>query len=156
MRVAVALGLICCGCLATPAMAADVTFSGTLLSLCSVALSTPGVLALSTDGTIFGSEEVGGVPAAVNILAVGSYTVTVAAPTRTAQPGAYDPTGESIEVSYSGLAGLGLISQAYTPNLTTFPIDTMPLSVLVMNNRITNPTGFAAGNYATRTVVTCS
>src|SRR5689334_1759687 len=103
MRV-VALGLLCCTCLVTPAAAADVTFSGTLLSLCSVALSTPGILALSTDGTVFGSEEVGGVPAAVNILAVGSYTVTVAAPTRTSQPGAYNATGESIEVSYNGIA----------------------------------------------------
>ena len=156
MRGALALGLFCCGCLTAPAQAADVIFSGTLLSLCSVALTTPGVLALSADGTVFGSEEIGGVPAAVSILAVGSYTVTVAAPTRTNQPGAYDPTGESVQVSYTGLAGLGLISQAYTSSLTTFLIDTLPLSVLVMNNRITNPTGFAAGTYETRTVVTCS
>jgi hypothetical protein len=156
MRGALALGLVCCGCLTAPAGAADVNFSGTLLGLCSVALTTPGVLALSADGTIFGSEEIGGLPAAVTILAVGSYTVTINAPTRIASPGGYDPTGESIEVSYSGLAGLGLINQAYTTGLTTFPIDTLPLSTLVMNNRITNPTGFAAGTYETRTVVTCS
>ena len=149
------VGLACCA-LVTPSAAADVNFSGTLLGLCSVALTTPGVLALSTDGTIFGSEEIGGLSAAVSILAVGSYTVTVAAPTRTNAPGAYNPTGEAIEVSYNGVAGLGAINQAYTSSLTTFPIDTLPLSVLVMNNRITNPTGFAAGTYETRTVVTCS
>ena len=120
MRV-VMVGLACCA-LVTPAAAADVTFSGTLLGLCSVALTTPGVLALSSDGTIFGSEELGGLPAAVTILAVGAYTVTVAAPTRTDAPGGYDATGESIEVAYNGIAGLGAISQAYTSSLTTFPI----------------------------------
>jgi hypothetical protein len=152
----VALGLVCWGGLAVPVAAADVNFSGTLIGLCSVALATPGVLALSTDGTVFGSEEVGGVPAAVNILAVGDYTVTVNAPTRINAPGGYNATGESIEVSYSGLAGLSLINQAYTTGLTTFDIDTLPLSVLVMNNRIINTNGFVAGTYETRTVVTCS
>lgn len=153
---AIVVGLVFCSAFTAPALGADVTFSGTLLGLCSVALTTPGVLALSTDGTIFGSEEVGGLPAAVSILAVGSYTVTVNAPTRTNAPGTYDSTGESIEVSYTGLAGLGVLNQAYTTGLTTFPIDTLPLSVLVMNNRITNPNGFVAGTYETRTVVTCS
>jgi hypothetical protein len=152
----VALGLVCWGGLAVPVAAADVNFSGTLIGLCSVALATPGVLALSTDGTVFGSEEIGGVAAAVNILAVGNYTVTVDAPTRTAAPGGYNATGENIEVSYSGLTGLSLISQAYTSAITTFDIDNLPLSVLVMHNRITNANGFVAGTYGTRTVVTCS
>ena len=152
----VAVGLICCTVSAAPAVAADVTFSGTLVGLCSVALTTPGILALSTDGTVFGSEEVGGLSAAVSILAVGDYTVTVNAPTRISAPGTYNSTGESIEVSYSGLSGLSGITQAYTSSLTTFLIDTLPLSVLVMNNRINNPNGFVAGTYQTRTVVTCS
>jgi hypothetical protein len=139
-----------------PSGAADVTFSGTLAGLCSVALTTPGVLALSADGTTFGSEEIGGLPAAVSILAVGSYTVSVAAPTRTNSPGSYNAAGESIEVSYSGLSGLNLVNQGYISSLTTFGIDTLPLSVLVVNNRINNPGGFVAGTYETRTVVTCS
>ena len=95
-------------------------------------------------------------PPSVNILAVGSYTVSVAAPTRTNSPGAYNSAGESIEVSYTGLSGLNLVNQAYTSSLTTFGIDTLPLSTLVMNNRINNPVGFVAGTYQTRTVVTCS
>jgi hypothetical protein len=152
----VVVGVVCCAFVVTPAAAADVTFTGTLLGLCSVALTTPGILALSVDGTTFGSSEIGGLPAAVSILAVGSYTVTVNAPTRVNSPAGYDPTGEAVQVSYTGLAGLGLVNQGYTSSLSTFNIDTLPLSILVMNNRITNPTGFAAGTYETRTVVTCS
>jgi hypothetical protein len=151
-----ALGAIGLGLVTTPSGAVDVTFSGTLVGLCSVALTTPGLLGLSTDGTTLGSEEIGGLSAAVSILAIGSYTVSVAAPTRVASPGGYNTTGESLEVSYTGLNGLSLVNQAYTSSLTTFDIDSLPLSVLVMNNRINNPSGFVAGTYETRTVVTCS
>jgi hypothetical protein len=155
MRILVPAAL-CASLLCGPAVAADVNFSGTLLGLCSVVLTTPGVLALSTDGTSFGSADLGGLPAAVSILAVGDYTISVAAPTRTNAPGTYNGAGETVEVSYSGLAGLSFVNQDYTTAPTSFDIDTLPLSVLVMNNRIVNPNGFAAGTYETRTVVTCS
>lgn len=150
------LGLLCCACLVAPAGAVDVNFTGVLASTCALALSTPGLLALNTDGTELGSEEVGGLPAVVTILSVGSHTVTVDAPTRTQSPGGYDATSEVIDVSYFGVGGLSAINQAYTSILTTFPVATLPLTVLTMNNRITNPAGFVAGTYTTRTVVTCS
>lgn len=154
MRTLVAAGVS--ALLISSATAADVTFSGTLSGVCSLALTTPGTLALSTDGTTLGSEELGGIPAAVAILSIGSYTVTVNAPTRTASPAAYSTSGEAIQVSYLGLGALSLVSQGYTASNTTFSIGSLPLSVLTMNNRIVNPNGFAAGTYTTRTVVTCS
>ena len=139
-----------------PASAVDVTFTGTLLSTCVLALSTPGLLALNTDGNELGSENLGGLPAVVTILSVGNHTVTVDAPTRTAAPGGYNATGESIAVSYFGAGGLSVINQAYTSSQTTFPVTTIPLTLLTMNNRIQNTNGFVAGAYATRTIVTCS
>lgn len=139
------------------AEATDVTFSGTITGICTLALSLPGTLAMSIDGTKMGSDEPGGIPATVAILSVGSNTVSVGAPTRTGSPGAYSPTGESVWVSYVGLGGLSLINHPYDTATSTFGINTLPLSVLSINTRILNAGhGFDAGTYTTRTVVTCS
>lgn len=143
--------------LTTSAFPVDVTFDGTISDTCTLALSTGGALALSTDGTVLGSEELGGLPAAMTILSIGTHTITVNAPSRTASPGGYVATGETVEIAYQGVSGLlGAVSQAYTAAQTTFPIATIPLSVLTLNSRIRNDGGFAAGSYQTRVVVTCS
>ena len=141
---------------AQPAAAVDVTFSGTLAGVCTLALSLPGTLALSVDGTRLGSEETGGIPATLTILSIGTNTVTVAAPTRTASPAAYVPTGEVVEIAYNGLAGLAGVTHAYTASSSTFGINTLPLTIVLFNSRITNANGFAAGTFTTRSVVTCS
>jgi hypothetical protein len=156
--------VICIGVLAVlasvqPVAAADVTFSGTITGVCALALSTPGLLALSVDGSKLGSEEPGGLPAVVTILSIGSATVTVDPPTRTAAPVApvaYVATGEVIEVAYQGLAGLSAVTHAYTAIQSTFGVNTLPLTVLQVHNRITNTNGFPAGTYGTKTVITCS
>src|SRR6218665_2680817 len=147
--------LLLLGC-AAPAGATDVTFSGTLVGVCTLALATPGLLGLSTDGEVLGSEELGGLSATITILSIGSNTVTVGAPTRTAAPGGYNASGEVIEVSYAGLGGLSLINEAYRTTSSNFAVSTLPLTALVINTRITNPNGFDAGSYGTKTVVTCS
>lgn len=155
---------ICIGVLAAlavsgPAGAADVTFSGTITGVCALALGTPGLLAISTDGSKLGSQEPGGLPALVTILSVGNATVTVDPPTRTSAPTAlvaYVATGEVVEVAYQGLSGLSGITRAYTTSQTSFAANTLPLTVLQVNNRITNNLGFPAGTYTTKTVVTCS
>jgi hypothetical protein len=140
-----------------PAQALDVDFNGTVTGVCSLALDTDGTLALSADGTILGSEETLGVPAAVLVLSIGSNTIDVAAPARiSADPSGYDDTNETVEVSYGGLGGLAGVTQAYTEIATDFGVGNIALSVLLVNNRIVNPDGFAAGTYTTRTVVTCS
>ena len=140
-----------------PAQALDVDFNGTITGICSLALDTDGTLAMSTDGTILGSEEALGIPAAVLILSIGTNTIDVAAPNRiSADPAGYDDTNEAIEVSYDGLGGLAGVTQAYIDIDTNFNVGNIALSVLVMNNRIVNPDGFAAGTYTTRTVITCS
>jgi hypothetical protein len=152
-------GLAILGLGVIPAQSADVTFTGTIAGVCSLALSTPGLLGLSTSGSILGSEEPGGAFAVVTILSIGSATVTVGAPTRTLAPTTPTPyvsTGEVVEVSYFGLGGLSAVNVAYTALQTTFGVAALPLTVLRVHTRIRNDNGFPAGNYATRTVVTCS
>lgn len=138
------------------ALAANMNFSGTVLAACSILATTGGTLALSTNGDTLASDNLGGLPGSVTILSIGESTIDVAPPTRTAQPAGYNSAGEAVEVSYFGVGGLALVNQAYTSTPTSFDVSTIPASVITVNNRITNPNGFPAGNYATQTVVTCA
>jgi hypothetical protein len=137
------------------AVAANVNFSGTVLAACSIIATTNGVLTMAADGSSVASDNLGGLPGTVTILSIGNSTIDVAAPTRTAQPGDYNATGEALEVAYFGVGGLALVNQAYTTGPSSFGIATIPASVLTVNNRLTNPNGFPAGSYGTQTVVTC-
>ncbi len=134
--------------------ATNVTFSGTLGLSCTLTLTTPGTLKLSADGTTLGSEQSGGVPAVLSIISVGTNTVTVAAPTLTSSPGGYDPTGQQLEVSYSGLSGLSGVNQSFTPDSSNFPVSVV--AALQVHNHVINTHGFATGTYTTQTVVTCA
>jgi hypothetical protein len=137
------------------AVAANVNFSGTVLAACSILATTAGTLALSTNGDTLASDNLGGVPGSVTILSIGNSTIDVAAPTRTGQPGDYNATGEALHVSYFGTGGLAIVNQAYTTSPTSFPVSTIPASVITVNNRLSNPNGFPAGGYSMQTVVTC-
>ena len=59
-----------------PAAAADVDFTGTVTSSCSIVASTNGTLALNlTTGSTLGSEEAGGLAGTVTILSIGAGPV---------------------------------------------------------------------------------
>ncbi len=136
-----------------PAAATDVTFSGTLSGVCTLALSTPGTLGLDPEGRL---SSAAGLSAILAILSVGSNTLTVDPPVWAGTAPGYSAGTESFEVAYSGLSGLGLADQAYTPTQTTRTISTLPLSLLTMNARASNSLGFADGPYQLKVVVTCS
>lgn len=140
------LAMLCAALAAAPA------------SACALALGTPGTLALSTDGTRFGSGE-GGVPATftvVNLLQPAA-TVTVAAPTLVTSPGGFNSGAAQLQVAYSGAGGLSGVNQGYTSSQTSFGVPAnLGLTVLTLNNRILSSSGFAPGTYQTRTVITCS
>jgi len=141
------LGLACAALLvATPAEA----------GLCTLSLPTPGGLALSADGLRLGSEETGvATPGTLTVLSVGSSTLTVDPPVWTQVPAEYQPGAESREVRYTAPLSGG--SQAYTAMSSSITVPNLLNAViLTINNRVTNPQGFAAGDYRTRTVVTCS
>jgi hypothetical protein len=140
-----------------PALAVNIDFSGTVIAGCTLSASSNGTLGLNyTTGTTLGSEEAGGSAGSVTILSIGANTLTIGAPSRTAQPGTYVSTGEAVQVRYQGASGLSAINQAYTSSQTTQPLTTIAASVLTLHNRITNPNGFPDGAYTTRTVVTCA
>lgn len=147
-----AVGIGCAG----PARADSINFSGSVLDSCTLQLASAGTLAMSQDGTTMGSEEGSGQPAHLTILSTGSHTISVAAPSLTTSPSGYDPTSQRLEVAYQGLTLLAGVSQAYTTSPTSFSVSALALSTLALNNRIVNPKGFAAGAYATQTVVTCN
>jgi hypothetical protein len=142
---------------AMPAAAANVDFTGTVTAGCTIVASTNGTLGLNlTTGTTLGSEEAGGTPGSVTVLSIGGSTLTIDAPTRTSTaPGGYSVGTEIVEV-YTGASGLSGITQAYTSSQTTQPLGTIAASVLTVNNRILNSSGFPAATYTTRTVITCA
>lgn len=142
---------------AWPVTAANVEFTQTLTNTCTLAVPTPGVLGLSTDGLTLGSEEGIGTAATVTVLSIGANTVTVEAPSRTSgAPTGYNTATETVEVRYVGLGGLSTVTQGYTSAQTSFAVNTLPLTSITMHNRIVNSEGFADGTYTTQTVVTCS
>jgi hypothetical protein len=151
----IALAAIFLAMAASNASPADVTFTGLVANTCTL-VATPGLLGLSSTGTVLGSQELGGVPAEVSVVSLGINTVTVAAPTVTGAPAAYNPSGQQVQVAYQGVDGLSGITQAYTSSATDFSVGLLPITVLLVNNRITNAGGFAQGAYETTTVVTCS
>lgn len=125
--------------------------------ICTLLISTPGLLGLSPDGYRLGSEESGGLPAILTVTSIGSSTVTVDAPSLTGYPAGYNPSGLSLEVAYQGSGLIGGVSQGYTTSQTNFVVPNLISAVaLTVNNRAVTSTGFAAGSYQTRTVVTCS
>lgn len=142
---------------AAPACAAtDVTFSGTVANTCTLAVPTPGLLGLSTDGKTLGSEETGGLAATVTIISLGGNSITVAAPTLVSHPGAYTPGSETLSLKYQGQSGLSGVSQAYTSAQTSFSVGILPITNLIVDLKVVNNSGFAQGAYTAKTVLTCS
>ena len=135
------------------AQAVDVTFSGTLSGVCTLALVTPGTLGLAADGSLGTSA---GTPAALTVLSVGANTLTINPPIWVTPAGGYTAGTETFEIGYFGLSGFGVADQALTTAITTRNISTLPLSSLTMQARVTNSLGFAAGTYSIKAVVTCS
>ncbi|RYE09320.1 MAG: hypothetical protein EOP22_09470 [Hyphomicrobiales bacterium] len=150
--------VLCCGAVLVlgaclPAVAADVNFSGTLTGVCTLGLSTPGILGLAADGSL---SSTAGVPAILTVLSVGTNTLTINPPVWVSPSPNYVAGDETFEVAYAGLAGLGLADQVMTDTVTTRTVNTLPLSLLTMNAKATNSLGFADGSYSMKVVVTCS
>ncbi|QPH53139.1 hypothetical protein [Pontivivens ytuae] len=155
MKKSLSLGLFAAGVLmAGAAQAENVDFNSTLLNTCLISVSTPGTLGVSGDGTTLGSES-GGVAATLSVTSTGSNTISISAPALQQAPGSYDPSGEVVAISYTGVSGLSSVNQAYTSSATSFGVGVVASSSLVFNAQVTNANGFPAGDYELRTVVTC-
>ena len=125
--------------------------------ICTLVVVNSGALGLSSDGAHLGSDENRGLAATVSVMSIGPSTLTVSAPSLTQYPGGYNPSDLALEVAYRGTGALASVSQPYTMTQTSVPVPNLLQEILLtLDNRITTPTGFAAGTYQTRTVVTCS
>lgn len=128
---------------------------------CTISVGTSGTLALSTDGSVLGSEVPGGSSATVFTLLplLSGVTVDVDAPTLAQAPGGYNAGSQTLEVAYTAeVPGLvNVKTQPYTTGATSFPTGLLGAVTLTitLNNRIINPGGFQTGSYGTQTVVTC-
>lgn len=151
-RFAVVAGLIGASCLPARAAPLDVIFTGVVVDTCTIAVATPGVLMLSGDGTILGSDQGLGVPATVTVLSIGSNTIALSAPVLETYPGGYTPGGEAVEMNTTGLAS----NPVFTSLGIDFDIGLLSLSELFVNLKVTDPAGFTQGTYTAKTVLTCS
>lgn len=136
---------------AAPAAAAEVTLTGIVANSCILTLTSQGALRTSSSGTIVGSEQPGGSPAILSLVASGlSPTITFGAPALVTSPGGMleSPT---VEIRYTSNGGA---NQAYTSGASSH----QPMGLLEtysIDGKLTSSKGFAAGTYTMRTLVTC-
>jgi hypothetical protein len=139
-------------CLPAAAAPLDVTFTGLVVDTCTIAIATPGIMMLSGDGTILGSDQGLGVPATVTVLSIGTNNIALSAPVLETHPVGYTPGGETIAMNTSGLAS----NPVFTSLGIDFDIGLLSLTSLFVNMKVTDPAGFTQGTYTAKTVLTCS
>ncbi|HTU09687.1 MAG TPA: hypothetical protein VMG08_02215 [Allosphingosinicella sp.] len=117
---------------------------------CILSLSTEGTLSLSGDATVLGSEQAGGLPAIMAVVAIGGTPqVSFTAPTLDAPAGM--PAGAQVAIRYTSLGGA---NQAYT-SAASSSTNVRLLDTFTVHGRVTSPSGFQSGNYLVATVATC-
>ena len=126
---------------------------------CVLVVLGGGTLVLASNNTDL-STEGSGSPATFSVLNTDVFgaTVTVTAPQWTQWPAAFSTAGAQNQIAYTGSGVLGSVNQPYTSSQTSFPVPgLLSIAALVtVNNKISDPTGFNQGAYATKTTVTCS
>jgi len=145
---------------ASPATADNVVFNGSVANTCDLSVMLPltGTLALSSDHTILGSDQTGGVPVSLTVGSIGANTITVGAPTLTDSPPGYSTSGQSLEIGYVGAGLLSLVNKPMGTGGGSFSAGLLGLtgSTILINARVINPNGFKLGDYQITSVVTCS
>jgi hypothetical protein len=148
------IGAAIFGLAAADAAAVDVDFTGTVSNACTLTVTQPGTLGLSTGYTILGSWEGGGVEALLTLASLGANTLTIDPPVVQSAPAAYDPTGETLEVAY-WIDSLS-IEQEWIASRTTQTLSAFAPTTLAVDAQVTNPNAFPEGSYTLRVVVTCA
>ena len=147
---AMALAAACVLLRGMPARAATVSLSGLIPNICVLTLTTPGTLAISTDGTRLSSQESGGNAATLTVVAAGANPgIQFSAPSLN-PPGGWSgsPTNQ---ISYTSPGGA---NQAYTSGASTYSMNRL-LDTLTIQGRVTSADGFIAGTYTLTSTATC-
>ena len=129
---------------------------------CTIGVSTPGILKLSSDGHTLSSGNSGGIASVLAIsdldLDLNGTRITISN-TRldTNPPGFSEPVSYAATYSATWLLGIGNASGSLVsnPSFVVPPVVDL-LVTLTLNNTVTSATGFKQGNYTTKTTVTCS
>ncbi len=144
-------------CLAATAVAdaatTNVPFAGTVISTCTLAIGTPGVLAPSSDYKTLGSTQPGGTSGSVTVISTGSsFRISADAPSSFAIAPADGNTNVSFVARYQA-TGATTIGQTIGSTATTL----LPgLTTLGVDLTATKSAGvFSQGLYQTEVIVRC-
>ncbi len=133
----------------TSAHATPVSMTGLVINMCVLTLSTPGTLTSAASGTALATNELGGVPALLTVVATGSSpTITFSAPAITGPSAA---TSQA-EFAYTSLGGA---SRAFSGSGYVYVMNRL-LDSVTIDGRATNPQGFSGGLYTLSGTATCS
>jgi hypothetical protein len=140
-------------------IAAMLTLPANAALTCDVALNTPGILKLSSDGATLSSANGGGVPMVVVISSLNFLSPTTITLSNIRLDAT--PAGFAAPVSYSGSYSASWLltgtSGTIAPQASFNVPAVLNLAVtLTLNNTVTSTGGFKQGPYSTKTTITCS
>lgn len=139
------------------AHAENVDFTGVVANVCTLAVTTPGVLHMANDGkSLDTTVPVVPTSAIFTVLSIGNSQLTFGAPALVTSPTGYDSTGQTVEIAYTGEGLLAAVDQALTSTETSIAIPNVPATALTVNAKLGNANSFVDGTYTVRSVVTCS
>ena len=130
-----------------------------VLADCSVGVSTPGTLALSSSDTHLLTSEAGTASLLIvtNLSGILGTTVTISNPRLDTWPGGFAAGSVTVEETYSANWALGSSSNStFSASPRSFSVPLAAVVTLVLNNRVTAPGGFKQGSYSTKTTISCS
>ena len=131
----------------------------TTAEACTIGVSTPGVLKLSSDGRTLSSNN-GGV---ASVLAISNLDLDLDGTTITISNTRLDqtPAGFAAPVTYAATYSAAWLLNGASGSLVSNASFTVPpvlnlVVTLTLTNTVTSATGFKQGTYTTKTTVTCS
>jgi hypothetical protein len=142
-----------------PAAVLLASLTSPALADCSVGISTPGVMSLSTgDSTVLTSEAgAASVLIVTNLSGILGTTISISNPRLDTYPGGFAAGNAVVEETYSAAWVLGSSSNSTFSSATrSFPVGIGAVVTLTLNNRVTAAGGFKQGSYSTKTTISCS
>ena len=126
-----------------------ITLGGTVVNVCVLTVTTPGVVTTSPTGTELSTTETGGSPATLTVVATGTNPTITFSSVGITGPSAGSSTAELAYTSAGGAnSGYGSSGYVYSVNQL--------LDTVTINGRATNSSGFQSGAYSLTSTATCA